>query len=141
MVPRERCLRTSICHYRSGHEFTTDLQRPWKDQVQHKMLILIIISILLYFNGRNYPLWEFHFHIFIKGNELLNVLDGSLKELIDDKEKAKWRVNNVYQFTLALNDEFESVRSSLLHRDPFPKLEIMFIELLSEEARLAPLKS
>ncbi|KAF2315686.1 hypothetical protein GH714_040215 [Hevea brasiliensis] len=47
----------------------------------------------------------------------------------------------VYQFTLALNDEFESVRSSLLHRDPFPKLEIVVTELLSEEAHLAILKS
>ncbi|KAF2304967.1 hypothetical protein GH714_000772 [Hevea brasiliensis] len=54
------------------------------------------------------------------------------------KERDEFRV---YQFTLALNDEFESVRSSLLHRDPFPKLEIVVTELLSEEARLATLKS
>ena len=37
------------------------------------------------------------------------------------KERDELRV---YLFTLALNDKFESVRSSLLHRDPFPNLKV-----------------
>ena len=46
----------------------------------------------------------------------------------------------VYQFTVALNDEFETVRSFLLHRDPFPNLDTVVTELCAEKAH-ASLKS
>lgn len=46
----------------------------------------------------------------------------------------------VMQFLIALNDEFQPMRASLLHRDPFPRLETVVSELLTEETRLATLK-
>lgn len=39
----------------------------------------------------------------------------------------------VMQFLSALNDEFESVRASLLHQDPLPCLETVVSDLLTEE--------
>ncbi|KAK2974326.1 hypothetical protein RJ640_018033 [Escallonia rubra] len=45
------------------------------------------------------------------------------------------------QFLMALIDDFESVRASLLHRSPFPTLEAAISDLLYEETRLGSLKS
>ncbi|KAK2966740.1 hypothetical protein RJ640_001064 [Escallonia rubra] len=42
---------------------------------------------------------------------------------------------------MALTDDFESVRASLLHRSPFPTLEAAISDLLYEETRLGSLKS
>ena len=47
----------------------------------------------------------------------------------------------VMQFLMALNDEFEPVRASILHRDPFPSIETVVSDLLNEETRLATLKA
>ncbi|KAK3008451.1 hypothetical protein RJ639_013548 [Escallonia herrerae] len=45
------------------------------------------------------------------------------------------------QFLMALTDDFESVRASLLHRSPFQTLEAAISDLLYEETRLGSLKS
>lgn len=42
---------------------------------------------------------------------------------------------------MVLTDDHESVRAFLLHKDPFPKLEVVVSELLSEENHLGILKS
>ena len=40
----------------------------------------------------------------------------------------------VWHLLVTLRDEFESIRSSLLHRSPLPKLGTMIKDLISEEA-------
>ena len=44
-------------------------------------------------------------------------------------------------FLMALTDDFEHVRASLLHRSPLPTLDQAVTELLSEETRLGPRKT
>ncbi|XP_026425328.1 uncharacterized protein LOC113321639 [Papaver somniferum] len=39
------------------------------------------------------------------------------------------------QFLMALRDEFESVRASILHRSPLPTVEVALSELITEETR------
>jgi len=61
---------------------------------------------------------------------------------IDARKFAEYRDRmRVMQFLMALNDEYEPVRASLLHRDPLPHLEVVVSELLTEETRLATLKA
>ncbi|KAL0307388.1 UNVERIFIED_CONTAM: hypothetical protein Scaly_2984000 [Sesamum calycinum] len=43
---------------------------------------------------------------------------------------------HVWHLLMTLRDEFESVQSSLLHRSPLPKLDIVIKDLISEEIRL-----
>ncbi|CAL1367505.1 unnamed protein product [Linum trigynum] len=48
-------------------------------------------------NGRNFPLWEFQFRVFVEGKRLFPYLDGSAKKPLasaDDKEQADWAANN-----------------------------------------------
>ncbi|OMO99891.1 hypothetical protein CCACVL1_03563 [Corchorus capsularis] len=47
----------------------------------------------------------------------------------------------VCQFCMALTNDFESVQSSLLHRESPPSLEIVISEVLAEETILATMKS
>ena len=42
----------------------------------------------------------------------------------------------VWHLLMTLRDEFEYIRSSLLHRSSLPKLDMMIKDLISEEARL-----
>ena len=45
------------------------------------------------------------------------------------------------QFLMALTNDFEPVRASLLHRKPLPTLQQAISELISEETRLGTVKS
>ncbi|CAL1413089.1 unnamed protein product [Linum trigynum] len=47
--------------------------------------------------GRNFPLWEFQFRIFVQGRRMTGILDGTSSRPADDandKEKADWETNN-----------------------------------------------
>jgi hypothetical protein len=43
-------------------------------------------------------------------------------------------------FMMALQDDFESTRASLLHRQPLPTLDAAFSELICEETRRSTMK-
>ena len=47
----------------------------------------------------------------------------------------------VRHLLMTLRDEFESIQSSLLHRNPLPTLDTMIKDLISEEARLDTLRA
>ncbi|CAL1396853.1 unnamed protein product [Linum trigynum] len=49
------------------------------------------------FNGKNFPLWELHFRVFVHGRGLLPILDGSLPEpdvTATAKARADWAIQN-----------------------------------------------
>ena len=43
-------------------------------------------------------------------------------------------------FMMALRDDFESTRDSLLHHQPLPTLEAVVVELISEETLCSTMK-
>jgi hypothetical protein len=49
--------------------------------------------------------------------------------------------HRLYQFLMALRDNFEPVRGQLLHRAPLPTLDQAVCELVREETRLSTLRS
>lgn len=49
--------------------------------------------------------------------------------------------HRLYQFLMALRDDFEPVRGQLLHRSPLPTLDQAVCELVREETRLSTLRS
>ncbi|KAL5707828.1 hypothetical protein ACHQM5_018685 [Ranunculus cassubicifolius] len=48
----------------------------------------------------------------------------------------KRKRQKLFQFILALRDDFENIRSSILHRNPLPDLDNVVSELLADEDRL-----
>ena len=71
-------------------------------------------------------------------------LTSSEPDFTDDTNAKKFTTYRDRQrlvlFLMALTDNFEHVRASLLHRSPLPSLDQAVTELLSEETRLGPRK-
>ncbi|KAH0738290.1 hypothetical protein KY290_036995 [Solanum tuberosum] len=55
------------------------------------------------FDGKNYPMWEFHFRIFVQGENLFGILDGSTTKPNEDKEKQVWHANSARVMSWILN--------------------------------------
>jgi hypothetical protein len=55
----------------------------------------------------------------------------AVKAYIDQREE-----QHLVQFLMALRDDFEGLRGSILHRTPLPKVDSVVNELLAEEIRL-----
>jgi hypothetical protein len=55
----------------------------------------------------------------------------AVKAYIDQREEQR-----LVQFLMALRDDFEGLRGSILHRTPLPKVDSVVNELLAEEIRL-----
>ncbi|XP_060182796.1 uncharacterized protein LOC132612709 [Lycium barbarum] len=65
------------------------------------------------FDGKNYPMWEFHFRIFVQGKDLFGMLDGSRTDPNKDKEKQVWHANNARVISWILNSVHANVALSL----------------------------
>lgn len=53
------------------------------------------------FDGKNYPLWEFQFRMFVEGKDLLGVLNGTTCEPTEALEKIKWKTECSSHFLAA----------------------------------------
>lgn len=72
----------------------------------------------------------------------LSLLDPAWKDPEDAQLYATRRdQHRLYQFLMALRDDFESVRGQLLHHTPLPSLDKAVFELVREETRLQTLHS
>jgi len=65
------------------------------------------------FDGKNYPMWEFHFRIFVQGENLFGILDGSTTKPNEDKEKQVWHANNARVISWILNSVHVDVALNL----------------------------
>ncbi|KAA8544611.1 hypothetical protein F0562_022619 [Nyssa sinensis] len=94
--------------------------------------------------------------MFLKGKELSNHIDSSVRVPTDEKEFAQWEVKDAKvptaalaalqavhaesqrdQFLMKLRSEFELVRAGLLNRTPVPSLDICLGDFLREEQQLS----
>jgi hypothetical protein len=72
----------------------------------------------------------------------LALSDPAWKDPTDAQMYADRRDHHrLYQFLMALRDDFEPVRGQLLHRSPLPTLDQAVCELVQEETRLSTLRS
>ena len=46
------------------------------------------------FEGKNYPIQEFQFHVFVESKDFLGILDNTSPEPQDAQEKARWKTKN-----------------------------------------------
>ncbi|KAH0641110.1 hypothetical protein KY285_037696 [Solanum tuberosum] len=65
------------------------------------------------FDGKKYPMWEFHFWIFVQWKNLFGILDGSTTEPNEDKEKQIWHANNARVISWILHSVHADVALSL----------------------------
>ena len=56
--------------------------------------ICIMENNIIRFTGKNFLTWEFQFKMFLKGKELFDHIDNSPKIPTDEKELAKWEVQD-----------------------------------------------
>jgi hypothetical protein len=72
----------------------------------------------------------------------LALFDPAWRDLTDAQIYAARRdQHRLYQFLMALRDDFEPIRGQLLHRSPLPTLDQAVCELVREETRLSTLRS
>ncbi|MED6197110.1 hypothetical protein PIB30_118152 [Stylosanthes scabra] len=90
---------------------------------------------------RGQPIYEFLSQMEVIWDQLTSC-EPVLKDAIDAKSYEDYRNRTcLIQFLMALTDDYEPVRASLLHQNPLPSLEDALPRLKSEETRLCLTRS